>query len=301
MRTAKSGLTALLVATSSFIAAVTCRAEDDVIKEKPITYCEIAGETLQLDMVRPAGEGPFPAVVMIHGGGWEGGSRAGYLGALPAMAKRGYVAMTISYRLTKPDASGKAKYPFPAAVNDCKCAIRWLRANAAKYKVDPERIGVTGGSAGGHLSLMLGVTSASDGLDGEGGYADQSSRVQAVVNIFGPTDMPHIWKSKGGAAPIVKRFLGGKLDAIPDVYKKASPISYVKKDLPPMLTIHGTADTLVPPDQAERFDKAMREAGAQHTLLLLNGQGHGFQGEGAKKSIEATVEFFDKHLKPGKK
>jgi acetyl esterase/lipase len=301
MRFANSGLVALVVATSSLVATVTCRAEDDVIKEKPITYCEIAGETLQLDMARPAGEGPFPAIVMIHGGGWEGGSRAGYLGALPAMAKHGYVALTISYRLTKPDASGKAKYPFPAAVNDCKCAIRWLRANAAKYKVDPERIGVTGGSAGGHLSLMLGVTSASDGLEGDGGYADQSSKVQAVVNIFGPTDMPHISKSTGGAAPIVERFLGGKLDAIPDVYKKASPISYVKKDLPPMLTIHGTADTLVPPDQAERFDKAMREAGAQHTMLLLNGQGHGFQGEGAQKSIEATVAFFDKHLKPGKK
>lgn len=301
MRIATIGLAGLLVAACGLFSAPSCRAEEGIIKEDPITYCEIAGEKLQLDMVRPTGEGPFPAVVMIHGGGWEGGSRAGYLGALPAMAKRGYVALTISYRLTKPDASGKAKYPFPAAVNDCKCAIRWLRANAAKYKVDPDRIGVTGGSAGGHLSLMLGVTEASDGLEGEGGYADQSSKVQAVVNVFGPTDMPHIWKSKGGAAPIVERFLGGKLDAIPDVYKKSSPISYVKKDLPPILTIHGTADTLVPPDQAERFDKAMREAGAQHTLLLLNGQGHGFQGEGATKSIEATVEFFDKHLRPGKK
>lgn len=299
MRRVFLALAPLAIAGFMTLGTGSARGEDagEIVKEGPITYCTAGGKELQLDMARPAGEGPFPAIVFVHGGGWEGGNRAGYLGYIQLAAKKGYVAATVSYRLTQPDAKGKAKFPFPAQVNDVKCAVRWLRANAAKYKVDPNRIGATGGSAGGHLSLMLGVTDASAGLEGDGGFADQSSQVQCVVNIFGPTDMPHIAKSTGGAAPIVARFLGGKPDEVPEAYKKSSPITYVKKELPPILTIHGTADTLVPPDQAERFDKAMREAGANHTLLLLNGQGHGFNGPAAIQANDATFEFFDKHLK----
>ena len=224
-------------------------------------------------------------------------NRAAYRKEIEEAARRGYVAATISYRLTQPDEQRKAKYPFPAQVHDVKCAIRWLRAHADKYHVDPERIGVTGGSAGGHLSMILGVTDESAGLEGDGCYPDQSSRVQAVVNVFGPTDMLHLHKTSEGAAPIVASFLGGDPETAAKTYKAASPISYVDKDDPPILTIHGTADTLVPPDQAERFDTAMKKAGAEHSLLLLGGQGHGFRGDAAAEAQRAMYAFFDKHLK----
>lgn len=286
-------LLTLLVAGES-----TCRAQGEVVTEENVTYGKGGDVDLQLDIARPKdGDGPFPAILFIHGGGWRGGSRQGYKAAIADSAKHGYVAATVSYRLTQPDPAGKARFPFPAQVHDVKCAVRWLRANAAKYKVDPDRIGATGGSAGGHLSLMLGLTDESAGLEGEGGNKDVSSRVQAVVNVYGPTDMPHIMTNSKGAAPIVESFLNAKAAEDAEVYKKASPITYVDKNDPPVLTLHGAADTLVPPDQAERLDKAMKEAGASHTMIIYEKQGHGFSGESLLKSYAATYEFFDKHLK----
>ena len=276
--------------------AATAVAAEIVVEEK-ITFRIVDGQELQLDLARPDGEGPYPAIVFIHGGGWRGGNRAAYRREIEEAARRGYVAVTVSYRLTQPDDQRKARYPFPAQVHDVKCAIRWLRANAAEYRVDPDRIGVTGGSAGGHLSLMLGVTDESAGLEGDGCHSDQSSRVQAVVNVFGPTDMLHLHKTSEGAAPIVASFLGGEPDQVEDAYRDASPITYVDGDDPPILTIHGTADTLVPPDQAERFDAAMKKAGAKHKLLLLEEQGHGFRGEAVAEAQRAMYAFFDEHLK----
>ena len=277
------------------VAATAVAAE--VVTEEKITYRAVDGEELQLDLARPDGQGPYPAIVFIHGGGWRGGNRAGYRREIEEAARRGYVAVTVSYRLTQPDEQRKAKYPFPAQVHDVKCAVRWLRASADKYRVDPERIGVTGGSAGGHLSLMLGVTDESAGLEGEGCHSDQSSRVQAVVNVFGPTDMLQLHKTSEGAAPIVASFLGGEPGEAEAAYRDASPITYVDSGDPPILTIHGTADTLVPPDQAERFDAAMKKAGAEHKLLLLEKQGHGFRGEALGEAQQAMYAFFDEHLK----
>ena len=139
-------------------------------------------------MARPEGDGPFPAIVFIHGGGWYQGNRQGYRGAIEEAAKRGYVAITISYRLMQFDESKKetttATPIFPAQIHDAKAAVRWLRANAKKYHVDPDRIGVTGASAGGHLSLLVGLTDPTAKLEGDSGSPDQSSRVQAVVNCL---------------------------------------------------------------------------------------------------------------------
>ena len=280
------------------VCAVTAAAiAAEIVIEEKITYRSVEGEELQLDLARPDGEGPYPAIVFIHGGGWRGGNRAAYRREIEEAARRGYVAVTASYRLTQPDEQRKAKYPFPAQVHDVKCAIRWLRANAGKYRVDPDRIGVTGGSAGGHLSLMLGVTDESAGLEGEGCHSEQSSRVQAVVNVFGPTDMLHLHETSEGAAPIVASFLGGEPGEAEKAYRDASPITYVDSGDPPILTIHGTADTLVPPDQAERFDAAVKKAGADHELLLLEKQGHGFRGEAVGEAQRAMYAFFDRHLK----
>ncbi len=270
----------------------------EVIEEKDITYGKAGDRALQLDLARPEGDGPFPALVFVHGGGWRGGARTTYSGAIVEAAKRGFVAVTVTYRLTEPDKDGKVTNPFPAQVNDVKCAVRWLRANAEKYNVDPQRIGATGGSAGGHLSLMLGLTDGSSKLEGDGGYPDRSSKVQAVVNYFGPTDMVELHRTSEGAAPIVASFLGGGPQDIPDLYRAASPVTYISADDGPVLTIHGTADRLVPPEQAKLLDEKMKAEGVSHTLLLLEGQGHGFQGEAGAQAIQATFDFFEKHLKP---
>jgi predicted peptidase len=176
-----------------------------------------------------------------------------------------------------------------------KAAVRWLRANAEKYHVDPERIGATGASAGGHLSLMVGLTDADDKLEGEGGHPDQSSRVQAVVNVFGPTEMVSSYKNSS-VAWIFRLFMGGTPAEAADAYKAASPVTYVSKDDPPVLTLHGDQDALVPVDNARLLDEKMKAAGAEHTLMVLEGQGHGFQGEAAKKADDATWAFFEKHL-----
>ena len=272
----------------------------DVTIENNIVYGKGGDEELQLDMARPAGDGPFPAFVLIHGGGWSGGNRATFHTLAIEAAKRGYVATTISYRLTQPDATTKlGKVPFPAQINDCKCAVRWLRANADKYRVDRNRIAVGGGSAGGHLSLLVGLTDASHKLEGDGGHADQSSRVQAVVNIFGPTDMAELWKSSPDARPFIKGLIG-EPDSSPEAYKAASPVTYISEDDPPVLTLHGDKDTLVPPSQAKLLGEKIKAAKAKHELLIIEGAGHGFAGEAQKKSNEAMWSFLDKQLKAAK-
>ncbi len=270
----------------------------DIILEEEITYGKGGERDLQLDLARPAdGNGPFPAIVFVHGGGWRGGARQGYHKLVRAAAERGYVAVTVTYRLTEPDDNGKATNPFPAAIHDTKCAVRWVRANAERYKIDPDRIGVTGGSAGGHLSLLIGLADEKAGLEGTGGHSDVSSRVQAVVNYFGPTQMIRLARSNGGAGPIVESFLGGKPEELQKAYRKSSPVTHLSDDDPPILTIHGAQDTLVPPSQAQILDRQAKEKGVEHTLMLLEGQGHGFRGEASEQANEAMFAFFDKHLK----
>lgn len=291
--------TALFAAT---VLALTIGrlAADDVIVEPKITYGTGGGKDLQLDLARPAhSTGLLPAIVFIHGGGWRYGDRSAYRHEIEEAAKRGYVAATVSYRLTNPDKSGKPQSPFPAQVEDVKCAVRWLRANAEKYHVDPNRIGAAGGSAGGHLSLMLGVTGASTEFEGSGGHPGVSSRVQAVVNYFGPTDMAHLHATSPHAAGLLVTLLDGTPDKVGDRYRAASPLTYVSKDSAPTLTLHGTADPVVPPDQATEFDAAMKKAGAEHKLMLLEGEGHGFKEAANHKAQEAMYKFFDEHLKRG--
>ena len=215
------GLCLTLLATGS-----GCRA--DVTIEQDIVYGKGGDVDLKLDLAHPKeGDGPFPGLILIHGGGWSGGNRQSFKPLMQQAAERGYVAVTISYRLTQPDPKTKAgKVPFPAQIEDCKCAVRWLKANAKKYKVDPDRIGVGGGSAGGHLSLLVGFTDASSNLEGSGGHADQSSRVHAVVNIFGPTEMAECWKLSPQARPFIQGLIGTPEDA-PEAFKAASPVTYI--------------------------------------------------------------------------
>lgn len=288
----------LIAAFALLFSAATSSCLAEIVIEQDLVYGKGGDTDLKLDLARPKeGAGPFPGLVLIHGGGWSGGNRESFRALMRQAAERGYVAVTISYRLTQPDPTTKlGKVPFPAQIEDCKCAVRWLKANADKYRVDTQHIGVGGGSAGGHLSLLVGLTDATHKLEGTGGHADQTSRVQAVVNIFGPTDMTECWKTSTGARPFIQGLIGTP-ETSPEAFKAASPVTYISEDDPPVLTLHGSADTLVPPSQATLLDKAMKEAGAKHELLILEGQGHGFGGDSQKKAMETMWRFLDKALK----
>jgi acetyl esterase/lipase len=207
-------------------------------------------------------------------------------------AEHGYVAATISYRLYR-------VAPFPAAVEDAKCAVRWMRANAAKLGIDPDRIGVAGGSAGGHLSMMVAYAPDTSELEGAGGHGDESSRVQAVVNIYGPTDLTTEF-ARGNRA--VSDFLGGKsYDDAPETYRLASPITHVTKDDPPTLILHGSIDSTVPIEQAELLVERLKQTGLEYDYDRVEGWPHAMDVEANvnRHCLAKMFEFFNKHLAIG--
>lgn len=213
---------------------------------KDIEYGKGGDIPLLLDVYIPETPiaSPTPAIVFIHGGGWRGGDK--YPGGkIRTLAKHGFVGVSINYRL-----SGVA--PFPAAVEDCKCAVRWLRANAEKYNVDPDRIGVWGSSAGGHLAMIVGCADEAAGLEGNGGWAEYSSRVQAVCSYWGPSDFSSLPESRvsSGSNSAEIQFLDGTIEEIPDTYVLASAVTYVTPDDPPLLLVYGELDSVVPFSQS---------------------------------------------------
>jgi acetyl esterase/lipase len=278
----------------------------EVTLEKGLVYGKGGKVELKLDLARPAkGEGPFPAVVCIHGGGWQAGTRADEHRVVKMLARHGYVAASVSYRLAP-------KHRWPAQVNDVKCAVRYLRARAKELKINPDRIGALGHSAGGHLALLLGVMDPKDGLEGEGGNPKQSSKVQAVVNYFGPTDlrtwkpteegerMLRAWsKGKAGGDDMLKAIVG-TADRKAKVVAQLSPVAYVDARDAPVLTLHGTKDPLVPLSQAKELHAALRKAGVKEKLEVLEGRGHGWSGKDLERTDKLTLEFLDRYLK-GKK
>lgn len=274
-------------------APVTADNSSAIVVEKAITYGKGGDVDLQLDLARPQeGPGPFPVIVCIHGGGWKAGTRQSLDATIRTFAARGYVAATVSYRFAPKD-------PFPAQIEDCKAAIRWLRANAKMYRIDPERIGVVGFSAGAHLAALLGVTDKKDGLEGSGGSPDQSSRVQAVVSFFGPMDLTRNRTPETDSIFLIP-FLNAKFEENPEPYRKASPIQYVTSDDPPFLFLHGTEDKLVSVEQSKIMDEKLRQAGVGSKVIIYDGEGHGWRGEKLLKSVTETAEFFDKQLKKRK-
>jgi len=265
--------------------------------KQDIVYGKGADVDLKLDLVRPTtGTGPYPAVVCIHGGGWTMGNKSSYRSIARLLANNGYVAVTIQYRFS-PD------YAFPAQIEDCKCAVRYVRAHAEELNVDPKRVGAVGSSAGGHLSLLLGLMNPEDGLEGSGGWQDQPSKVQAVVNHYGPTDFTVGFTSlhklpgmKFASTVALAQFLG-TIDMNSPEFKRVSPVNHIDRGDPPVLTLHGSDDTLVPVEQAKRLDAALKKAGAPSTLVILKGAHHGWGGEKRAYTNRLMLEFFDKHLK----
>jgi arylsulfatase A-like enzyme/acetyl esterase/lipase len=252
---------------------------------------------LLLDIALPAERSArLPAILFVHSGGWYMGERTQYHNEIREAASRGYVAATITYRLTGTTPEQPA-HQFPVQIEDVKCAIRWLRSQADQYNIDPDRIGIKGSSAGGHLSLLAGVTDQNHPLEGSGGSAEYSSRVQAVVNYYGPTDLSRLHATSVKVAPMLERLLGGTPADVPDAYQLASPVSHLTPDDPPTLTIHGGRDKLVPVDQAIELDEKARAAGVPHQLMLLPEQAHGFGGDDRQRAIDASFAFFDQQLK----
>ena len=212
--------------------------------------------------------------VWIHGGGWQGGTKEGGVRQVLPLVRSGFVGATIEYRLT-----GEAA--FPAQIEDCKCAIRYLRAHAEQYHLDPERIAVGGSSAGGHLVALLGTSGGVKALEGSGGWPDQSSRVQAVLDLYGPTDFKRFVTTKGyeghnrDGSPESKLLGGGTVLDNPNGIRRVNPITYIDKDDPPFLIIHGDSDPTVPVNQSEALHEALQAAGVASQLKILKGARHG--------------------------
>jgi acetyl esterase/lipase len=284
----------LLLVACALLTPASGRAQDakpGIRVERDLVFGKGGGTELKLDLAMPKeGEGPFPAVVCIHAGGWVGGDRKQMAQTIAALAGRGYVAVAPDYRLAPRDR-------FPAQVEDCKAAVRWLRANARKYQVDADRLGAVGFSAGAHLACLLGVTDKAAGLEGGGGNPDEPSRVQAVVSFFGPTDLTRkVWSKEAQTKNLVP-LLGGTLEERPEAYRKASPVTYAGKDAPPFLFLHGSEDREVPLQQSLDLAEKLQKAGASARVVTLEGEGHGWRGEKLLKSIEQMLLFFDEKLK----
>ena len=286
-----TGLLIVLTMTSSLRAQAPAQVPDTVIVEKGIEYANPDDQHLQLNLARPkTGDGPFPAIVCIHGGGFRAGKRESYDGLIVRLAEQGYVAITVTYRMAP-------KYQFPAAVHDTKAAVSWVRANAAKYKIDPSRIGTTGGSAGGHLAQFLGVTAGVKEFEGDGGNQAESSAVACVVNVYGPSDFTKSYGKSVDAAEVLPLFLGGNLEKARKLHLKASPLYWVTPVAAPTLCIHGTLDKYVAHEQAVWLVDKMNAAGAEAELLTLEGAGHGFKGKDAETADKALMAYYNKKLK----
>lgn len=251
-------------------------------------------QTLNLFLPKkPNGDKPLPIVVHIHGGGWSGGDKATYTARCAALAATGdYAAASVGYRL-----SGEVKWP--AQIHDCKAAIRWLHAHSEELNIDPERIGVTGGSAGGHLVTLLGVTGERRELEGDVGEHDSvSSRVTCVINFCGPQDMSAPLM-QGPAAkkddPAVAGLVGGPLAERADAVKAASPLTYVSQRTVPIMTVHGTQDGRVDYKHALWLDEALKKAGAVSYLVPMQGAGHGIP---VVPELETRMRsFWDRYLR----
>ncbi len=248
---------------------------------------------LKMDVYQPQGfRGKRPGILMIHGGGWIGGDKAQYEKFGVRLAEKGYVAFSINYRLLP-------FFPHPAQMDDSQRAMRWIRAHAADYHLDPKRIGALGDSAGGHLVSLLGTTETRDNSDPE--LAKFSSRANCVVDLYGPSDftVPSAQASPQ-AIQLVTLLFGGKTpEQAPDAYKEGSPVVHVDHHAAPFLIMHGDKDPLVPISQSERLHKALKDAKIESTFVVFANEGHGFQTVAdQEKRDRLALEFFKKHLRP---
>jgi len=225
-----------------------------------VIYRVADGIPLLLDLYLPDGDGPHPGILFIHGGAWHTGDKLSFYSYARYFADRGYVCQSIDYRLAP-------FFTFPAQLEDVRSALNWLGEHAAEYGVDMARVAAVGDSAGGHLAALLALAPAP--LGGAAG------RVAAVVSLYGPMDLT-LYTADPAGASVVADFLGAPYEEAPELWREASPISWVTPDAPPFLLIHGEADGVVPVEHSLAMAQALEEVGAEVELLLIPGAGHEF-------------------------
>jgi acetyl esterase/lipase len=266
---------------------------------RDIVYCGADGVDLKMDLYpsKMANNKPAPVVVYIHGGGWYAGDKSTLretwlASAVAELTARGYIVAAPNYRLAP-------QYKWPAQIEDAKCAVRHLRANASTYQLDPNRIGAWGRSAGGHLVALLGLSDANIAFEGDGGYPEQPSSVQAVVDMFGPTDLKTFAAANVSASRMANQAFGQD----PEVLESASPVNYVSKGAPPFLILHGSGDQLVPPSQSQELHARLNAAGVPTDLVIVENAGHTFPrsiGENISPTHQEIkkmiANFFDRNL-----
>ena len=275
-------------------ATPAARLPQGVKAYRDLAYVVNGHERQKLDLFVPEkSDGPLPLIVWIHGGGWQNGSKDGCPPLRNSYTERGYAVASINYRL-----SGHAV--FPAQIEDCKAAIRWLRAHAKEYRLDPQRFGVWGSSAGGHLAALVGTSGGVKAFD-VGENLDQTSSVQAVCDYFGPTDFMVFvttpgYETHATATSPEAKLIGGAVAENKDKAARANPVTYVSQDDPAFLIVHGDKDPLVPINQSQLLYDGLKQAGVNVLLHTIKGAGHG-QGFGGPE-IEPMVDaFFERVLK----
>lgn len=265
-----------------------------------VTYCRAGAIDLKIDLYFPDPSAPprAPATLFLHGGGWVGGDKreSGWLPRIrEPLLERGYVVASADYRLAP-------SHRWPAQIEDAKCAIRFLRAEAGTYGIDTDRIGVWGTSAGGHLAALLGTADASTGFEGDGGHAGQSSQVRAVVDLYGPADLTdgEGWPQ---GQPFVLDLVFGTSDLDSPVLAGASPTTHATPDDPPFLILHGERDRLVPVRQSELLFERLDAVGVPVELVVVENARHGLVPDGGEirpsegELVDKVVEFFEVNLR----
>lgn len=287
-----------LLSEIDITAVASALAPDGTDEYRDVEFANAGGVSLRLDLFVPDGSGPFPVVIGLHGGSWTSGTRDQNLSLL--QVNRGYAVANIDYRLAP-------EWTYPAQIYDVKAAVRWLRANAATYRLNPNAIGVIGLSAGGHLAALLGTTAGVEELEGEAlGNPGVSSRVQAVVDYFGPTDLLQLHDQALACEPgdpddptePPSLLIGCPIQSCPDKTQKANPIRYVSADDPPFLILHGTSDCLVPWQQSQIFYDALKKQNLNAQLVLAPFAAHGDPVFLLPMYQNRVNEFLDRTLRP---
>jgi acetyl esterase/lipase len=298
--------TAALFCFALFAIPLAFPARDQVQAQQTIPgvqrnlfYGQAGGEKQLLDVYGAVPTHKRPAIIFLHGGGWNSGSKDQMAQPAYGLSTQGYVCFAVGYRLVKNEATR-----YPAQIDDVQRAVRWIRAHSNDFGVDPAKIGVIGFSAGGHLASLLGTLDTRDNSDPT--LAAYSSRVQCVVDVYGPADftasldadpqtIAGLQGTPGGR--LVSDFLG-QLPEARQNYIDASPIKHIDKKTAPFLIFHGAKDDLVPVEQSAKFDAALREAGVESRLVVFPNAGHGYSEPAlVKETFEQSIAFFNRHLK----
>ncbi len=279
---------------SSFVWGQKVDPDPDLVVLKNVPYVTGGEYRQQLDLYLPKGyekaEKPYPTILVVHGGSWTKGSKEEYVFLANWLVPEGYIVAITNYRLLD------VAY-FPAQLQDCKSAVRWLRANAEKYKIDKKHIGTWGASAGAHLVALMGSTAGMKEFD-TGEYLDQSSDIQVVCDLFGPTDFSAIASLNPETLRASrKRLIDPEHPNQKDAWMKASPMTYVKKDMAPTIIVHGDDDELVPYKQSVIYDKALKEAGVDCQFITVKGGKHGGPDYMQPQVLKPIEAFFAKYLK----